>query len=341
MRGSGPRIKQVKPAAGIEGGKVLIEGSGFDPEESARTQITFGGVAGRILLISSSRILAEIPEEAAPGPITVVMKGKTSNDYDFTLGERLTSNVNPVDNPVFDREGNLYVTFSGKRGETVPVSVFKITPAGEVTPHLSNIPNATSLAFDSGGNLFISSRFEGTVYKATPKADVTVFAKDLGTPTGLAFNRDGYLFVGDRSGRILKISRQGEVSVFAEIPESMIAFHLAFDPDGNLLVSTPGLSSHNNLLMIDRYSKVIPLYGGLGRPQGLAVDEYGNIFVCDAKVGDSAILKIAPDGDSTPLVTGPVMVGLALDQRGSLVAAGQTSVYRITLGRNGKQAKRK
>src|SRR5207247_11281343 len=97
--------------------------------------------------------------------------------------------------------GNLYVNFSGKLGEIVPVSVFKISKDGAITPHLSNIANATSMAFDSAGNLFISSRFEGIVYKATPKADVTVFARDLGTPTGLAFDSHGFLFVGDRAGR--------------------------------------------------------------------------------------------------------------------------------------------
>ena len=114
--------------------------------------------------------------------------------------------MNPVDNPVFDAEGNLYVAFSGKRGETVPVSVYRIARDGEMKPYLSNIPNATSMVFDKEGNLFISSRFEGTVYKATPQADITLYAKDLGTPTGLAFDEEGFLYVGDRAGKILKVS---------------------------------------------------------------------------------------------------------------------------------------
>ena len=329
---SSPKIKAVEPAAGIEGGKVLIEGSGFDPELSAHTKIDFGGVSGRVLLISYKRILAQIPEDAAPGPITVSVKGKASNPYEFKLGRKLSGNVNPVDNPIFDRDGNLYVTFSGKRGENAPVSVFKISPDGAESPHLTNIPNATSLAFDKQGNLFISSRFEGTVYKATPQADVTVFAKDLGAPTGLAFDPKGSLYAGDRGGRIFKISAEGKVSVFAEVPESMVAYHLAFDADGNLLVSSPGLSSYNNLLLIDAYGKVIPLYGGFGRPQGIAVDVSGNIYVCEAKVGDSSIVKISPGGHMATVVTGPIMVGLAFDGRGSLAVCTQTAVYKVPLG---------
>lgn len=335
MRVRAPKIKSVAPAAGIEGGKVLIEGTGFDPEESSSTQVLFGGVAARLLLISTSRILTQVPEEAKPGPLTIQVKNKTSNSYDFSIGEKLANDLNPVDNPIYDRDGNLYVTFSGKRGETVPVSVYKISVQGEVKPHLSNIPNATSMAIDDGGNLYISSRFEGTVYKATPQADVTLFAKDLGVPTGIAFDPVGFLYVGDRGGRILKISKDGEVTVFAEIPESMVAFHLAFDNEGNLLVSNPALSSRNQILMIDKYGKVIPLYGGFGRPQGLTVDKAGNIYVCEAKAGDSGIVRISKSGEINSVITGPVMVGLALDGSGNVAVAGQNAVYKLPLPVNG------
>lgn len=331
MRLRAPKIKNALPGIGIAGGKILIEGTGFDPEESFDTQVMFGGVAGRVLLMSPSRILTAIPNEAKPGPITIEIKGKSSNPYPFVLGKKLADNMNPVDSPIFDAEGNLLVAFSGKRGETPPVSVFKISPDGETKPYLFNIPNATSMAFDSKGDLFVSSRFEGTIYKATPKADISVFAKDLGTPTGVAFNRDGFLFVGDRGGRILKISPEGETSVFAEVPESMVAFHLAFDLDGNLLLSNPGLSSYNHILMIDSQGKAIPLYGGFGRPQGIAVDSKGSLYICEAKAGDSAILKVLSTGEIRPLMSGPVMVGVALDKLGNIAITTPDSVYLVQL----------
>ena len=34
--------------------------------------------------------------------------------------------LHQVDNPVFDRDGNLYVTYSGTRGQEVPVSIFRV-----------------------------------------------------------------------------------------------------------------------------------------------------------------------------------------------------------------------
>ncbi|HSE41650.1 MAG TPA: IPT/TIG domain-containing protein [Acidobacteriota bacterium] len=335
MRLRTPKIKNVQPQFGIEGGKILIEGSAFDPEEAGSTQVLFGETPGRILLISNSRILAQIPEEVFEGSLRVQIKNKTSEPFDFQLGKRLSSDVNPVDNPVFDSEGNLYVAFSGKRGETAPVSVYKIGRDGELKPHLSNIPNATSMVFDNAGNLYVSSRFEGTVYKATPQADITLFAKDLGTPTGLAFDKEGFLYVGDRAGRILKVASDGTSTVFAEVPESTVAFHLAFDPEGNLLVTNPGLSSYNQILMVDRYGKVIPLHGGFGRPQGLAVDAEGNIYVSEAKAGDSSILKISKSGDMTSFVAGPVMVGLAFYKNRDLAVASPNAIYKLKLSSNG------
>ena len=70
-----------------------------------------------------------------------------------------------MDNPVFDRDGNLYVTYSGTRGQEVPVSIFKVRPNGTRETFSSGIVNATSMAIDPEGRLYVSSRFEGTVYR--------------------------------------------------------------------------------------------------------------------------------------------------------------------------------
>jgi len=335
MRSRTPKIKSIKPEAGIEGGKILIEGSGFDPEDLSEFRVAFGDTLATPMLISSTRVLVQIPDEVQSGAVTIRAKGKASNSYKFAIGQKLSASVNPVDNPVFDWEGNLLVTFSGKRGEEVPVSVYRISPSGDVKPYLTNIPNPTSMAMSADGDLFVSSRFEGTIYRANKSADVSVFAKDLGVPTGLAFDDEGNLFVGDRGGKIYRVSPKGEATVFAELPESTVAFHLAFDKDGNLLVTNPGLSSYNHIWMIDRYGKATSLYGGFGRPQGMAVDNHANIFVCEAKAGDSGILKIAPDGTITPLIATPVVVGLAFDEQGNLAVAAPHAVYKVPLTHNG------
>ena len=40
----------------------------------------------------------------------------------------LATGLHQVDNPAFDRDGNLYVTFSGSRGQEAPVSIYVVAP---------------------------------------------------------------------------------------------------------------------------------------------------------------------------------------------------------------------
>jgi hypothetical protein len=65
------------------------------------------------------------------------------------------------------------------------------------------------------------------------------------------------------------------------------------------------------------------------------VDQAGNIYVCEAKAGDSSIVRISKSGEISTVITGPVMVGLALDGSGNVVVAGQSAIYRLPLPVNG------
>ena len=42
------------------------------------------------------------------------------------IGVQIADNVHPVANPAVDRQGNVYTTFSGARGQKTPVAVYKI-----------------------------------------------------------------------------------------------------------------------------------------------------------------------------------------------------------------------
>ena len=115
-----------------------------------------------------------------------------------------------MDNPVFDSHGNLYVTYSGTRGQEVPVSIFRVRPNGTRETFSSGIVNATSMAISPDGRLYVSSRFEGTVYRVEEDGTFETFATDLGVACGLAFAADGTLFVGDRSGTLFRVDREGK-----------------------------------------------------------------------------------------------------------------------------------
>ena len=77
----------------------------------------------------------------------------------------LATGLHQVDNPAFDAAGNLYVTFSGSRGQQPPVSVYKVGRDGARVPFVTDLSNATSLAFDREGRLHVSSRFDGSVHR--------------------------------------------------------------------------------------------------------------------------------------------------------------------------------
>ena len=170
----------------------------------------------------------------------------------------------------FDSTGNLYVADSGG-------ALNKIAPDGTVSPVFSitgaffggvavdgvnnvyvadaaagvvykftgtlstfaSVPGAFGLAFDSAGNLFVSTQCEafpagnctdptigGRIVKITPNGIQTTFASGLGDGDlrGLAFDAFGNLFVADLGlaaghdpsrAMVLKITPTGSVSVFA------------------------------------------------------------------------------------------------------------------------------
>jgi sugar lactone lactonase YvrE len=176
--------------------------------------------------------------------------------------------------------------------------------------------------------LYVSSRFEGTVYRVAPDGSVEPFATDLGVACGLAFAPDGALFVGDRSGTIFRVDRNGQTQTFASLPPSVAAFHLAMGPDAALYVTGPTLSPYDSLYRIDQSGSVTTRYAGFGRPQGLAFNPRGQLFVVEALAGVSGLYRVPASGDPELVLSGPGLIGVAFDARGTLVVASNDTAYR-------------
>ena len=160
--------------------------------------------------------------------------------------------------------------------------------------------NATSIAFDREGQMYVSSRFDGAVYKVAPNGHDAPSPKGLGVATGIAFDREESLYVGDRNGTIFKIARDQQMFVFATLEMSVSAYHLAFGPHGDLFVTGP----NDRVYKVDPSGSVSTFYKGLGRPQGLAFDADGNLYVAASLSGTRGIVKIAPDGRANLEVAG-------------------------------------
>ena len=321
----GPRIEMVDPSLALPGGELRISGSGLRPPELQRPKVQFGEFEAPIVVSSDAFLVARVPEGAISGPVVVATNGHVSNPHTVKVAVPIAENLHPVTSPALDPEGNIYVTFSGSRGQKVPVAIFKIDTNYNVKPFVSEMMNATAIAFDREGQMYVSSRFDGAVYRVTPNGAVSTYAEGMGVATGIAFDHEQSLYVGDRNGTIFKIARDQQVFVFATLEVSVSAYHLAFGPQGDLFVTGP----NNRVYKVDPNGTVSTFYKGLGRPQGLAFDVDGNLYVAASLSGTRGIVKIAPNGLANLEVAGQGLVGLAFAPGRSVILATTSSVHHL------------
>jgi sugar lactone lactonase YvrE len=326
----GPRIEAVAPALALAGGEIRITGSGLRPQELHRPKVRFGEVEGSVVVSSEAFLVARVPEGATSGPVVVTTDGHLSNPHVVKVAVPIAENLHPVTNPALDAEGSIYVTFSGSRGQKVPVAIFKIDTNYVVKPFVAEMMNATSIAFDRQGQMYVSSRHDGAVYRVAPNGTMTTYAEGMGVATGIAFDREQSLYVGDRNGTIFKIARDQQVFVFATLEPSVSAYHLAFSSQGDLFVTGPTTSSFDRVHRINPNGTVSTFYKGLGRPQGLAFDVEGNLYVAASLAGKRGIVKLTPDGKANLEVAGQGLVGLAFAPGRSVILATTSEVQHLS-----------
>jgi sugar lactone lactonase YvrE len=326
-----PHISTVVPVAAIPGGEIQIRGAGLSTEGQPR--VTLGDTPAPIVVGSSGLVIARVPENAG-GNLIVHNGEEASPAWTCEIGVQLADGVHPVGNPAVDPFGNVYVTLSGQRGQKTPVSVYRVDTSGQMKPFVSDIMNATGVAFDHDGMLYISSRNDGIIYQCSPKGEMTVYVEGMGVATGIAFDLLGNLYVGDRGGTIFKISRTRQIYVFATIESSIAAYHLAFGPGGDLYVTGPTTSSFDAVQRITPEGEVSVFYRGLGRPQGIAFDAEGRLYVCASVAGRRGVVRIA-DGKAELFASGPGIVGLAFAPGKKMILATASALYRLHAGVDG------
>jgi sugar lactone lactonase YvrE len=324
-----PRIERVTPGATIPGGEVVIHGSGFSARNGTRPAVFFGEAEGSLLLSTDDRLIARVPEGASGGTVRVATARSESQPFPVAVGVQVADNLHPVANPAVDAEGNIYVTFSGQRGQRVPVSIYKITANYSVKPLVTSLVNPSGLALDRAGNLFVSCRNDGTVHRVSPEGRAELWVEGMGIATGLAFDAAGFLYVGDRSGSIFRIGPERDIIVFATLEPSIAAYHLAFHPSGDLYVTGPTTSSFDRVYRINKAGEVSEFFRGLGRPQGLAFDRDANLYVAASYGGRRGVVRITPHGQAELVLSGSGLVGLALLPTGRGILATGGALFSI------------
>jgi sugar lactone lactonase YvrE len=335
-----PRIEAVLPDSALPGGEIEVRGANLGTHMNSagllRPLSEIGGAAAPVLLSRDNRLVVRVPEVASASPrLEVFRNGSRSNQVEVHIARLLAENVHAVASPAVNDKGEIFVTFSGPRGQQTPVSVFKIDPDGEMHVLLSGLVNATALALDAYGYLYVSSRHEGTVHRVSPQGAAAIYAEGMGVATGVAFDASQNLYVGDRSGTIFKIARDRQTFVFATLEPSVAAYHMAFGPDGGLYVTGPTTSSYDSVHRIDPDGSTSVYYRGLGRPQGIAVDIAGNLYIAASLRGRRGIVRVTPDKEASLVLAGSGLIGLAFAPGGNAVLTTGTAVYHVDLGVEG------
>ena len=328
------KILSIDPPYGIAGGEIVIDCTGFDTSDPSECAVLIGDTTGLIVASGPRRVIVTIPETKG-GEVEVRLKSgaRLSEPARLTIAKKLAGDLHPVANPAFDPDdGALFVTRSGSRGEELPVTLFRVDIGGDVSEYSGDIANPTGIAFGGDGQMFVTSRLEGIVYRINPFKEAVAFARNLGVATGIAFDRKGVMYVGDRTGTIFKVNGIGEERAWTQVEPSVSAFHLAFGLDDSLYVAGPTVTSFDSIWRINPDGEIDVFFKGLGRPQGLAFDTEGNLYVAAAYRGRRGIVRISADGsDAKVIVAGVNLIGLAFSASGEMAVVSIDSVYSLPM----------
>jgi len=138
------RIVSVRPLSAIEGARITIDGNDFPVDGPQLPDVRIGDTAARVVFASPERLIVVVPSGVDAGLAPIRVGGTSGVTAYVNIAAPFATGLHQVDNPVFDRDGSLYVTFSGTRGQQVPVSIFRVRPNGTRETFSSGISRRAS-----------------------------------------------------------------------------------------------------------------------------------------------------------------------------------------------------
>jgi len=330
-----PKIKRVSPDKAISGGEIELITENFQVDPGGGLRCLANGLECQLNSASSRRVIASLPEiDDSTAIIQLETSAGDSNGFVVATGKLVANEMHIVANPAIDPSDDaLILTRSGGRGQQLPNTLYRLETDGYLDELPVEILNPTGIAFGPTGTMYVSNRAEGTVSRIDRGEAAVVVASELGIATGIAFGPDGTMYVGDRSGTVYRVFEDGSKETFALIEASVAAFHIAFGPDGKLYVSSPGFASHDSIYSIDQDGQVERYVRGLGRPQGLAFDRDGNLYVAACYKGRHGVVRIdAETRDIETFLAGNSVVGICFTRNGEMIVATGDAAYSLNLG---------
>src|SRR6476646_9811851 len=107
------RVAAVHPLCAIEGGRITIEGSDFPVAGATLPGVRIGELPARVVYASPTEVSAIVPPGLLRGRAAVSIAGAADGDASVQIAAPVAMGLHQVDNPIFDADDNLYVTYSG------------------------------------------------------------------------------------------------------------------------------------------------------------------------------------------------------------------------------------
>lgn len=212
-----------------------------------------------------------------------------------------------LEGPSFDREGNLYVV------DVAYGRVFKIAPDGHAIDLITEYDGAPNgLKFHKDGRIFIADYQNGIMVLDPDNGTISPYLEEYDSApfkgvNDLIFSSAGDLYFTDQgltglhdpTGRLFCLTAEGRLDCILDTAPSPNG--LALHAQENMLflnVTRANAVWRVPLLPGGGTMKVglfIQLSGGCGGPDGLAMDEEGNLFV--AHVGMGCVWVFSPIGE--------------------------------------------
>ena len=286
-------ISSVRPGWAVPGASVVISGVHLPLGADGPPHVLVGPHDARVVAASRQSL-----RRGRADPIAKA--GRRRCRIDELPGETayievarvLTTGVHQVDSPIFDRR-RPFVRDAQRRARYQGAgSALSREPGRNARAPSCRNRQSDVARRGPDGTLFVSSRFEGHVYRVGPMTAPSSTRPSWACRPGWRWRPTAHCSSAIDPARSCASRPTRKVETFATLPASVAAFHLALGPDGSLYVTAPTLASHDPVYRITPDRLIDVVADGFGRPQGLAFDSTGTLYVVDALAGAAGLYKV-------------------------------------------------